>query len=60
MAYRQSSPALGASGSVNACVIFNILMNPYSTVLLYGKITAGISCLALIKFRRNASASLEE
>ena len=29
-------PALGASGSVNACVIFNIAANPFSTVLIWG------------------------
>ena len=33
---RRSPPALGASGSVNASVIFNILHSPYSTVLIYG------------------------
>ncbi|CAL5220754.1 g2817 [Coccomyxa viridis] len=33
---RRSPPALGASGSVNASVIFNILYSPYSTVLIYG------------------------
>lgn len=32
---RRSPPALGASGSVNASVIFNILYSPYSTVLIY-------------------------
>ena len=36
MAIRHSPRALGASGSVNASVIFNILHNPYSTVLIYG------------------------
>ncbi len=35
---RGSPPALGASGSVNASVIFNILVSPQSTVLLYGAI----------------------
>ncbi|CAL8472206.1 g11748 [Coccomyxa elongata] len=36
VAIRRSPPALGASGSVNASVIFNILVSPQSTVLLYG------------------------
>lgn len=36
VAIRRSPPALGASGSVNASVIFNILYSPYSTVLIYG------------------------
>ena len=36
MAIRRSSVALGASGSVNASVIFNILWSPYSKVLIYG------------------------
>ena len=36
VAMRRSPPALGASGSVNASVIFNILYSPYSTVLIYG------------------------
>lgn len=35
-AIRASAPALGASGSVNACFIFNILAAPYQTVLIYG------------------------
>lgn len=42
-AYRASMPALGASGSVNACFIFNILAQPYATVLIYGKLHAGSS-----------------
>ncbi|KAK9905712.1 hypothetical protein WJX75_004976 [Coccomyxa subellipsoidea] len=36
VALRHSPPALGASASVNASVIFNILVSPQSTVLLYG------------------------
>lgn len=36
VAIRRSPPALGASGSVNASVIFNIMYSPYSTVLIYG------------------------
>ena len=36
VAIRRSSIALGASGSVNASVIFNILWSPYSKVLIYG------------------------
>ena len=36
-AYRASMPALGASGSVNACVIFSILAQPSATVLVYGE-----------------------
>lgn len=35
-AIRRSPPALGASGSVNASVMFNILYSPFSTVLIYG------------------------
>ncbi|CAK0783329.1 hypothetical protein CVIRNUC_006528 [Coccomyxa viridis] len=36
MAIRRSPVALGASGSVNASVLFNILWSPYSKVLIYG------------------------
>ena len=36
-------PALGASGSVNACLIFSILAQPSATVLIYGAQHAGCS-----------------
>lgn len=34
--YKFMPPALGASGAVNALVVFSVLLQPYATVLIYG------------------------
>jgi membrane associated rhomboid family serine protease len=51
-------PALGASGSVNACVIFNIAANPFSTVLIWGLVPVPAFLLGVLWVWSDVSGAL--
>lgn len=44
---RQRTVLMGASGAINCCVMFNVLMNPRATVLIYGIIPVPLAIFGI-------------